>query len=153
MGSRLREDVKQLFECFCEIAAPVGNKQAWILQKYPSTFSDEEILKSVPKFAYPCEIENLLVQHFSFVLTSIDSKWTFGFCRHDPKTETALVVLSALPWHETFYKLLNHIASLTNNGSGEDLWTFLEKVYSCGIPIPGNSVSVPIPGLNSVRYI
>ncbi|XP_043503007.1 DENN domain-containing protein 1A isoform X3 [Polistes fuscatus] len=149
MGSRLREDVKQLFECFCEIAAPVSNKQAWILQKYPSSFSDEEILKSVPKFAYPCEIENLLVQHFSFVLTSIDSKWTFGFCRHDPKTETALVVLSALPWHETFYKLLNHIASLTNNGSGEDLCKFLEKVHSCGVPIPGNSISIPIPSLNS----
>ncbi|KAI4497481.1 hypothetical protein M0802_007492 [Mischocyttarus mexicanus] len=155
MGSRLsicyvfREDVKQLFECFCEIAAPVSNKQAWILQKYPSSFLDEEILKSVPKFAYPCEIENLLVQHFSFVLTSIDSKWTFGFCRHDPKTETALVVLSALPWHETFYKLLNHIASLTNNGSGEDLCKFLEKVHSCGVPIPGNSISIPIPSLNT----
>lgn len=52
-----RENVKQLFECFCEIAAPVGEKPAWILQKYPNSFSDEEILKSVPKFAYPCEFE------------------------------------------------------------------------------------------------
>jgi len=124
-----RENVKHLFESFCEVAAPIREKPAWILQKYPNSFSDEEILKSVPKFAYPCEFEkyvninyvtinlylfiiffcyifSLLVQHFSFVLTSIDSKWTFGFCRHDPKTETALVVLSALPWHETFYKLV-----------------------------------------------
>ncbi|XP_014480888.1 PREDICTED: DENN domain-containing protein 1C isoform X2 [Dinoponera quadriceps] len=145
MGSRLRENVKQLFECFCEVAAPVGEKPPWILQKYPNSFSDEEILKSVPKFAYPCEVENLLVQHFSFVLTSIDSKWTFGFCRHDPKTDTALVVLSALPWHETFYKLLNHIASLTSNASGEDLWKFLENLYTCGVPIPGNSISIPLP--------
>ncbi|XP_011643704.1 uncharacterized protein LOC105431307 [Pogonomyrmex barbatus] len=145
MGSRLRENVKQLFECFCEIAAPLGEKPAWILQKYPNCFSDEEILKSVPKFAYPCEFENLLVQHFSFVLTSIDSKWTFGFCRHDPKTKTALVVLSALPWHETFYKLLNHIASLTSNASGEDLWKFLESIYTCGVPVPGNSISIPLP--------
>lgn len=52
-----RENVKQLFECFCEIAAPIGEKPAWILQKYPTTFSDEEILKSVPKFTYPCEFE------------------------------------------------------------------------------------------------
>lgn len=50
-----------------------------------------------------------MVQHFSFVLTSIDSKWTFGFCRHDPKTDTALVILSALPWHEIFYKLVYFI--------------------------------------------
>ncbi|XP_018363927.1 PREDICTED: DENN domain-containing protein 1C isoform X3 [Trachymyrmex cornetzi] len=145
MGSRLRENVKQLFECFCEVAAPIREKPAWILQKYPNSFSDEEILKSVPKFAYPCEFENLLVQHFSFVLTSIDSKWTFGFCRHDPKTETALVVLSTLPWHETFYKLLNHIASLTSNASGEDPWKFLEIIYTCGVPVPGNSISIPLP--------
>ncbi|XP_066593706.1 DENN domain-containing protein 1A isoform X3 [Prorops nasuta] len=145
MGSRLRENVKQLFECFCEVAAPVGENPAWILQKYPANFSDDEILKSVPKFAYPCEVENLLVQHFSFVLTSIDSKWTFGFCRHDPKTDTALVVLSVLPWHETFYKLLNHIASLTSNTSGKDLWTFLGNVFTSEIPIPGNSITIPSP--------
>ncbi|KAL0102788.1 hypothetical protein PUN28_018228 [Cardiocondyla obscurior] len=152
MGSRLRENVKQLFECFCEVAAPVGEKPAWILQKYPNSFSDEEILKSVPKFAYPCEFENLLVQHFSFVLTSIDSKWTFGFCRHDPKTETALVILSALPWHETFYKLLNHIASLTSNANGDDLWKFLENVHTCGVPVPGNSISIPLPN-TTVNFI
>ncbi|XP_025996966.1 DENN domain-containing protein 1B isoform X2 [Solenopsis invicta] len=152
MGSRLRENVKQLFECFCEVAAPIGEKSAWILQKYPNSFSDEEILKSVPKFAYPCEFENLLVQHFSFVLTSIDSKWTFGFCRHDPKTETALIVLSALPWHETFYKLLNHIASLTSNASGEDLWKFLENIYTCGVPVPGSSISIPLPN-STVNFI
>ncbi|KYN29753.1 DENN domain-containing protein 1A, partial [Trachymyrmex cornetzi] len=144
-GEIFRENVKQLFECFCEVAAPIREKPAWILQKYPNSFSDEEILKSVPKFAYPCEFENLLVQHFSFVLTSIDSKWTFGFCRHDPKTETALVVLSTLPWHETFYKLLNHIASLTSNASGEDPWKFLEIIYTCGVPVPGNSISIPLP--------
>lgn len=137
-----RENVKQLFECFCEIAAPVGEKPAWILQKYPNTFLDVEILKSVPKFTYPCEFEkyinfgniiklydfmclfyyhcfcvfSVLVQHFSFVLTSIDSKWTFGFCRHDPKRETALVILSALPWHETFYKFV---------------WWFIEFSWVC----------------------
>ncbi|XP_076168961.1 DENN domain-containing protein 1A isoform X2 [Ptiloglossa arizonensis] len=150
MGSRLRDNVQLLFECFCEVAAPLGEKPPWIPQKYPSSFSDEEILKSVPKFAYPCELENLLVQHFSFVLTSIDSKWTFGFCRHDPKTDTALVILSALPWHETFYKLLNNIATLMSNGTGEDVWKFLETVYRSTVPIPGSSISIPVP--NSKVY-
>ncbi|XP_076670466.1 uncharacterized protein LOC143369894 isoform X2 [Andrena cerasifolii] len=151
MGSRLRDNVQHLFECFCEVAAPLGEKPPWILQKYPSSFSDEEILKSVPKFAYPCEIENLLVQHFSFVLTSIDSKWTFGFCRHDPKTDTALVILSALPWHEIFYKLLNNIATLMSSGTGEDLWKFLETVYKSTVPIPGSSISIPVP--NSKNFL
>ncbi|XP_031849348.1 DENN domain-containing protein 1A isoform X2 [Nomia melanderi] len=153
MGSRLRDKVHHLFECFCEVAAPLGEKPPWILQKYPSSFSDEEILKSVPKFAYPCEIENLVVQHFSFVLTSIDSKWTFGFCRHDPKTDTGLVILSALPWHEIFYKLLNKIATLIQSSdNGEDLWNFLESVYNSTVPIPGSSVTVPVPN-SKVNFI
>ncbi|CAL7941720.1 unnamed protein product [Xylocopa violacea] len=145
MGSRLRDNVQHLFECFCEVAAPLGEKSPWILQKYPTSFLDEEILKSVPKFAYPCEIENLMVQHFSFVLTSIDSKWTFGFCRHDPKTDTALVILSALPWHEIFYKLLNNIATLMSNGTSEDLWKFFETVYKSPVPSPGSSISILVP--------
>ncbi|XP_012154515.1 DENN domain-containing protein 1A isoform X8 [Megachile rotundata] len=152
MGSRLRDNVQHLFECFCEIAAPLGEKPPWILQKYPISFSDEEILKSVPKFAYPCEIENLLVQHFSFVLTSIDSKWTFGFCRHDPKTDTALVILSALPWHEIFYKLLNHIATLMSTGTGEDVWKFLETVYRSPVPTHDTSISIPIPN-SKVNFV
>ncbi|XP_020708172.2 DENN domain-containing protein 1A isoform X3 [Athalia rosae] len=145
MGSRLRENVRHLFECFCEVAAPVADKDPWLLQRFPESFSEQEILKSVPKFAYPCSIDNVLVQHFSFVLTSIDSKWTFGFCRHDPKTETALVILSALPWHESFYKLLNHIANLNAKGRDGDLWKFLQDVYSSGIPPPGTSLTISLP--------
>ncbi|XP_012339359.1 DENN domain-containing protein 1A isoform X2 [Apis florea] len=152
MGSRLRDNVQHLFECFCEVAAPLGEKPPWILQKYPTSFLDEEILKSVPKFAYPCEIENVMVQHFSFVLTSIDSKWTFGFCRHDPKTDTALVILSALPWHEIFYKCLNNIATLMSNGTGEELWKFLETVYKSPVPIPGSSISIPVPN-SKVNFV
>ncbi|XP_051153206.1 DENN domain-containing protein 1A isoform X2 [Leptopilina boulardi] len=150
MGSRLRENVKHIFECFCEIAAPIGEKQAWILQKYPDTFVDLEILKSVPKFAYPCEVENQQVQHFSFVLTSIDSKWTFGFCRHDPKTTTALVILSALPWHETFYKFLNHIATLTSSKNAGDLVKFLEDVHNTAVPVCGIAASIPLPDTSTV---
>ncbi|XP_014212185.1 DENN domain-containing protein 1A [Copidosoma floridanum] len=150
MGSRLRENVKQLFECFCEVAQPNGEKQPWILQRYPESYNDSEVLKSVPKFAYPCEIQNVTIQHFSFVLTSVDSKWTFGFCRHDPKTETALVILSALPWHETFYKLLNHIATLTASSNAGDLLKFLGDVYEATLPVPGASVSIPLPDSKTI---
>ncbi|XP_008554860.1 DENN domain-containing protein 1A isoform X2 [Microplitis demolitor] len=148
MGSRLRQNVKHLFECFCEVAAPVGEKPPWILQKYPESFVDNELLKSVPKFSYPCDFEKITVQHFSFVLTSIDSKWTFGFCRHDPKTETALVILSSLPWHEMFYKLLNLIATLTTSSNSGDLWKFLGDVYASNVPMPGTSVTIPLPDPN-----
>lgn len=44
------------------------------------------------------------IYHHSFVLTNVESKWTFGFCRLDLKSETTLVILSDLPWHKFFYK-------------------------------------------------
>ncbi|XP_071449614.1 DENN domain-containing protein 1B-like isoform X3 [Hetaerina americana] len=151
MGSRIRENVTHLFECFCEVVGPrPPDIESWVIRKFPESYKDEEVLKSVPKFAYPCEFQNNSVQHFSFVLTSIDSKWTFGFCRHDSKTETAIVVLSYLPWHETFYKLLNHIADLTHNFEHEDLWTFLNNVYHSRPPEPGTPLQIPFNnGLNT----
>ncbi|XP_054276852.1 DENN domain-containing protein 1A-like isoform X2 [Macrosteles quadrilineatus] len=145
MGSRIRENVKHYFECFCEVAGPQPDgTEAWIIQRYPETYRDEQVLKSVPKFTYPCEFDNSTVQHFSFVLTSSDSKWTFGFCRHDPKSETALVVLSYLPWHESFTKFLNIISELTNSASGDELIPFLQSVYQSQIPAPNTSVKFPI---------
>lgn len=149
MGSRIRENVTHLFQCFCEVVQPQPpDKDPWIIQKFPESFKDEEILKSVPKFAYPCEFantDNSVIQHYSFVLTSIDSKWTFGFCRHDPKTETALVLLSFLPWHKSFYKLLDIIGEMviSSKSGAEQLWTFLDAVYNSIVPEQGGSLQVP----------
>lgn len=53
-----REDVTQLYLSFCEVARPENSeKEAWIIQKYPDSYKDEQVLGSVPKFAYPCEFE------------------------------------------------------------------------------------------------
>ncbi|XP_059477766.1 DENN domain-containing protein 1A-like isoform X2 [Neocloeon triangulifer] len=142
MGSRIREDVRHFFECFCEIAKPQPEKEAWIVQKFPESYKDEEVLKSVPKFAFPCEFESTSVQHFNFVLTDIDSKWTFGFVRHGTRSETALVVLSYLPWHEAFQKFLNTIADLTDSPNDSELWSFLEAVYELPAPDPGSTLHV-----------
>ncbi|KAL1456592.1 hypothetical protein WDU94_001311 [Cyamophila willieti] len=139
MGSRLRDDVKHLFECFCEVARPQGEESAWILQKFPSTYKDESILKEVPNFAFPCERKNSSVEYYSFVLTDLASKWTFGYCRHDPNYETALVVLSYLPWHESFYKLLQCISEIMNGSTPQAVWPFLEKVIQSNIPEYGSN--------------
>ncbi|CAB3376443.1 Hypothetical predicted protein [Cloeon dipterum] len=137
------EDIRHFFECFCEIAKPQPDKDAWIVQKFPESYKDEEVLKSVPKFSFPCEIESTSVQHFNFVLTDIDSKWTFGFVRHGTRSETALVVLSYLPWHEAFHKFLNTIADLTDSPNDSDLWSFLEAMYEMPAPDPGSTIHIP----------
>lgn len=52
-----RTNVTHFFECFCEIVPPSKDRDAWIIQQFPDNYEDEEVLKSVPKFAYPCTIE------------------------------------------------------------------------------------------------
>ncbi|PRD27057.1 UNVERIFIED_CONTAM: DENN domain-containing protein 1A [Trichonephila clavipes] len=143
MGSRIRENPTHVFECFFEVVIPSENeKNAWILQKYPEDFDDKEVLKSVPEFSCPCEFNNTAIQHFSFVLTNLDSKWSFGYCRHAPNTPTLIVLLSHLPWHETFYKILNQIADLTNAKETSVLTMFLESFYNSSVPDPGLNLHV-----------
>jgi hypothetical protein len=143
MGSRIRENVKHFFECFCEVVPATVDKEAWIIQQYPDKYKDEEVLKSVPKFAYPYKFENTVIQHYSFVLTDLESKWTFGFCRHDPRSETAIVVLSYLPWHQAFYKFLDNIAVLMTSPRSEDLIEFLSTVYNTKLADPSKFFTVP----------
>nr|CAH7751977.1 unnamed protein product [Callosobruchus chinensis] len=142
MGSRIRENVKHFFECFCELVPPCQEKEPWIIQQFPDKYRDEEVLKSVPKFAYPCKLENDVIEHYSFVLTDLESKWTFGFCRHDPKAETAIVVLSYLPWHQAFYKFLDTTAVLMHSSRTEDLREFLTSVYNAKLGEPGKKFTV-----------
>ena len=80
------------------------------------------------------------MQHFSFVLTSLDSKWTFGFCRQAPNCGTALVITSSLPWHEFFFKILNQIAELMQHPS--DLKSFLDALHQREVPEPGTTLHI-----------
>lgn len=50
-------------------------------------------------------------------------------------------------------RLLNNIATLMSNGTGEDLWKFLETVYKSPVPIPGSSISIPVPNSKVVNYL
>lgn len=142
MSSRIRAKPDHLFECFLEIA----DQSPWWLQKFPENYQNEEILQSVVKFTFPCDISCTTVQHFSFVLTDIDSKWTFGFCRHTPNSQTALCILSYLPWHEVFYKILNTIAEITQRTQSSDPSQFLKELYILKVPYPGSEIALHVDG-------
>uniref|UniRef100_A0A182M4G0 UDENN domain-containing protein n=1 Tax=Anopheles culicifacies TaxID=139723 RepID=A0A182M4G0_9DIPT len=79
---------------------------------------------------------NRTIQVHSFVLTNIDSKWRFGFCRHDPKSPTAMVIITYLPWHDTFMRFLNVLADIRKNRPNE-FASFLAESYNKGVPEPG----------------
>ncbi|CAG0890425.1 unnamed protein product [Cyprideis torosa] len=137
-----------LFECFCEVVAPSSaNPTPFILQKFPETYVNEEVLKPLPGFTFPCEIDVSTIEHFSFVLTNSDSKWAFGFTRHTPGMDTALVFISFLPWHSLFFKLLNKVADLINRDTAS-VSQFLSDAYILRMPSPGSLLKVPSPVAN-----
>ncbi|XP_014673165.1 PREDICTED: DENN domain-containing protein 1A-like [Priapulus caudatus] len=138
MGSRIRQNPSKVFEVFTEIAAGTDTEEPWILQKYPADFDEKDVLKSLPRFAFPCKIDSNAVQLFSFVVTNVDSKFAFGFCRHAPNSQTCLCLLSYLPWFDVFFKLLNAIADAINSRQDGALQPFLDSVYQHEVPSPGN---------------
>jgi len=139
MSSRILSNPKHVFDCFLEVVGPQGEaSQPWILQSFPPSYKEKEAdkLKSVPQFTFPCPTIITQVQHFSFVLTNLEAQWTFGFCRYAPNSETALCILSSLPWHGLFFKMLNQCADLLQDKQGH-LSSFLSNVHSARIPLPG----------------
>uniref|UniRef100_A0A3P8WMD2 DENN domain containing 1B n=1 Tax=Cynoglossus semilaevis TaxID=244447 RepID=A0A3P8WMD2_CYNSE len=71
-------------------------------------------LQTIPKFCFPFDVERVnqsqVGQNFTFVLTDIDSKQRFGFCRLTQGCRVCICLLSYLPWFEIYYKLLNTLA-------------------------------------------
>ncbi|XP_033252934.1 DENN domain-containing protein 1A-like isoform X2 [Drosophila miranda] len=154
MGSRIKNDVKKLFEFWCEIKPTPGLERGTsprngaaatpagvIVESFPEGFRDKEVLTGIPSFAFPCDLESDSVQSYSFVHTTGDSKWRFGFCRHDPKAKTAMVLITYLPWHDIFLKLLPVLAELKRTDAN-GFRTFLSEAYNRGVPDSGGSLTV-----------
>ncbi|XP_070107841.1 DENN domain-containing protein 1A isoform X5 [Equus przewalskii] len=83
-------------------------------------------------------------QNFTFVLTDIDSKQRFGFCRLSSGAKSCFCILSYLPWFEVFYKLLNILADYTTKGQESQWNELLETLHKLPIPDPGVSVHLSV---------
>uniref|UniRef100_A0AAX7V891 UDENN domain-containing protein n=1 Tax=Astatotilapia calliptera TaxID=8154 RepID=A0AAX7V891_ASTCA len=75
-----------------------------------------------PKFCFPFDVESQVGQNFTFVLTDIDSKQRFGFCRLTQGCRVCICLLSYLPWFEIYYKLLNTLADYLSKQ--QVIWSF-----------------------------
>uniref|UniRef100_A0A673CLV9 DENN/MADD domain containing 1A n=1 Tax=Sphaeramia orbicularis TaxID=375764 RepID=A0A673CLV9_9TELE len=87
-----------------------------VRRRYPEDYTDQlEYKQSVcSSFFSTCSLTvNQVGQNFTFVLTDIESKQRFGFCRLSSGAHTCYCILSYLPWFEVFYKLLNILADYT----------------------------------------
>ncbi|XP_045154109.1 DENN domain-containing protein 1B [Echinops telfairi] len=123
-------------------------KNPVVLWKFPEDFGDQEVLQSVPKFCFPFDVErvsqNQVGQHFTFVLTDIESKQRFGFCRLTSGGQICLCILSYLPWFEVYYKLLNTLADYLAKELDSDLNETLQSLYNHPVPKANTPVNLSV---------
>ncbi|XP_048198078.1 DENN domain-containing protein 1A isoform X2 [Perognathus longimembris pacificus] len=151
MGSRIKQNPETTFEVYVEVAYPRtgGNlSDPEVQRQFPEDYSDQEVLQTLTKFCFPFYMDSLTVsqvgQNFTFVLTDIDSKQRFGFCRLSSGAKSCFCILSYLPWFEVFYKLLNILADYTTKRQESQWNELLETLHRLPIPDPGMSVHLSV---------
>lgn len=66
-------------------------------------------------------------------MTGKDAKWTLGFCHYDNQSQSATVIITYLPWHDTFLKLVQILSELQKLNNNE-LKSFLNEIFEKGVP-------------------
>ncbi|KAK3561785.1 hypothetical protein QTP86_014364 [Hemibagrus guttatus] len=158
MDSRIRENPERTFDLVLQVACPSSeNEDPTVLWKFPQDFGDQEVLQTVPKFCFPFDVErvsqNQVGQNFTFVLTDIESKQRFGFCRLTSGCKVCICLLSYLPWFENYYKLLNTLADYLSKHQENDLNDLLEKLYRLTVPKPSTAVTLSVTPPAAVSHI
>ncbi|XP_058442039.1 DENN domain-containing protein 1B isoform X1 [Marmota monax] len=144
-----RENPERTFDLVLKVKCHASeNEDPVISWKFPEDFGDQEVLQSVPKFCFPFDVErvsqNQVGQHFTFVLTDIESKQRFGFCRLTSGGKICLCILSYLPWFEVYYKLLNTLADYLAKELENDLNETLKSLYNHPVPKANTPVTLSV---------
>jgi hypothetical protein len=102
---------ERIYEWYVEISRPKDGEDGHIMCIYPKENDmEDDTKKQLPKFAFPTTVVNEGEEHFTFVLTDLDSKYRFGFCLYRPKGDTCMCIISDLPWYKVFYRALDKIS-------------------------------------------
>ncbi|XP_021505131.1 DENN domain-containing protein 1B isoform X1 [Meriones unguiculatus] len=149
MDRRTRENPERTFDLVLKVKCQASeDEDPVVLWKFPEDFGDQEVLQSVPKFCFPFDVErasqNQVGQHFTFVLTDIESKQRFGFCRLTSGGRICLCILSYLPWFEVYYKLLNTLADYLAKELEDDLNETLKSLYNHPVPSANTPVNLSV---------
>ncbi|XP_042642349.1 DENN domain-containing protein 1A isoform X4 [Tyto alba] len=151
MGSRIKQNPETTFEVYAEVTysgISCAGKDPEVRRQFPEGYSDQEVLQTLTKFCFPFYVDshavNQVGQNFTFVLTDIDSKQRFGFCRLSSGAKSCFCILSYLPWFEVFYKLLNVLADYSAKGQDSQRSELLETFHKLTIPEPGTSVHLGV---------
>ncbi|KAK2908060.1 DENN domain-containing protein 1B isoform X2 [Channa argus] len=149
MDSRIKENPERTFDLVVQVECPTSeNEDPTVLWSFPQDHTDQEVLQTIPKFCFPFDVERVsqsqVGQNFTFVLTDIDSKQRFGFCRLTQGCRVCICLLSYLPWFEIYYKLLNTLADYLTKQQENDLNDMLKSLYDLPVPKPFTPVSLSV---------
>ncbi|KAM9831156.1 DENN domain-containing protein 1B [Neosynchiropus ocellatus] len=155
MDSRIKEKPDRTFDLIVQVACPKSeNEDPTVLWSFPQDHTDQEVRQTIPKFCFPFDVErvsqNQVGQNFTFVLTDIDSKQRFGFCRLTQGCRVCICLLSYLPWFEIYYKLLNTLADYLMKQQENALNDMLNSLYDLPVPKPFTPVNLSV---NEQLYI
>ncbi|XP_051549815.1 DENN domain-containing protein 1B-like isoform X2 [Myxocyprinus asiaticus] len=164
MDSRINENPARTIDLALQVACPSSeNEDPTVLWKFPQDFGDQEVLQTVPKFCFPFDVERVsqtqVGQNFTFVLTDIESKQRFGFCRLTSGCRVCICLLSYLPWFEIYYKLLNTLADYLSKKQEDNLNDMLETLHNHPVPKPNTPVNLSVhsyfitPNINGLPTI
>lgn len=146
--NRIYSNANSLIEFYCESEINKDDTQPKLTKVYPADYGDQEILKIIGHFAFPCyREENFRLnpsQSFSFVLTNELMK--FGFCRHEKPFESpvakAVIILSFHPWHDVFLKFLNVLIDLRKKVSEKQFDIFLAMTLQKPLPKENSPINL-----------
>ncbi|XP_044054808.1 DENN domain-containing protein 1B isoform X2 [Siniperca chuatsi] len=149
MDSRIKENPERTFDLIVQVACPTSeNEDPTVLWSFPQDHTDQEVLQTIPKFCFPFDVERVsqsqVGQNFTFVLTDIDGKQRFGFCRLTQGCRVCICLLSYLPWFEIYYKLLNTLADYLTKQQENDLNDMLNSLYDLPVPKPFTPVNLSV---------
>uniref|UniRef100_A0A1A7Z0L5 DENN/MADD domain containing 1B n=1 Tax=Iconisemion striatum TaxID=60296 RepID=A0A1A7Z0L5_9TELE len=149
MDSRIKENPERTFDLVLQVACPPSeNEDPTVLWSFPQDHTDQEVRQTIPKFCFPFDVkrvsQNQVGQNFTFVLTDIDSKQRFGFCRLTQGCRVCICLLSYMPWFEIYYKLLNTLADYLTKQQENDLNDMLNSLYELPVPKPFTPVNLSV---------
>ncbi|XP_069009382.1 DENN domain-containing protein 1B isoform X1 [Embiotoca jacksoni] len=149
MDSRIKENPERTFDLVLQVACHASeNEDPTVLWSFPQDHTDQEVLQTIPKFCFPFDVERVsrsqVGQNFTFVLTDIDGKQRFGFCRLTQGCRVCICLLSYLPWFEIYYKLLNTLADYLTKQQENDLNDMLNSLYDLPVPKPFTPVNLSV---------
>ncbi|XP_078488780.1 DENN domain-containing protein 1C isoform X3 [Ciona intestinalis] len=142
LGSRLRDDATKIFDCFLIVERNAEENGPATELIFPGEFQDKEIIQQSLLFCFPFDSSangsplKKNSNHYTFILTDIEGKHRFGFCKLTNNATKCYCLLSFMPWFEIFYKMLNFVCELRTQNQHDALMTMIQNLYNEPVPSP-----------------